>query len=277
MQDILKYNMVPLLPIKDIMSYTLVNKFCNFCYPSENIWKDFIMRDFSNTKIFKINYHETFKLCFKLNKLVQIMQYNGNIDGLYNCEHYNMSCGAGFNGMLSPIISELCNLKSFETKYQMDNFPIPTEIGKLKSLTSISLDCCNVINLPTELGELNNLTMCRFSGCKISTVPTELGKLCNLTKLCLSNNFLTILPTELGNLHDLSILYLYHNELVTLPSELNNLQNLRELWLSHNKLHTLPLDFSKLPNLSELSLKGNNLDMMTIQLLNLPNYIRVNI
>ncbi len=92
------------------------------------------------------------------------------------------------------------------------NGSIPTELGNLTALTSLSLS-------------LNDLT---------GSIPSELGNLTALTNLNLSINYLTgSIPSELGNLTALTNLSLSLNDLTgSIPSELGNLTALTNLNLS---------------------------------------------
>ena len=253
MQDIL-HNILLCLPIKDIISCTTVNNFFNECCSLPILWQKLVHRDFNNTSLFKINYYETYKLCFKLSELNESFDNCFSIETLYNLEDIYLPCGAGSNPIISPEINQLCNLQTIGTKYQMKKFIIPPEIGDLHNLIKLNFDCCDIITLPNTLGKLHNLKICRFSRCKLVTIPTELGTLYSLEELHFANNSLTTVPTELGNLFNLQTLYLYNNKLVTIPKEFENLGNLRELDISKNNIDILPIDLKKLTKLTRLSI-----------------------
>lgn len=66
--------------------------------------------------------------------------------------------------------------------------------------------------LPSEIGRLTSLTSLDASGNRMTGVPAEVGQLSRLEELDLSDNQLTGLPLELGNLQQLKRLDLSGNE-----------------------------------------------------------------
>ena len=116
---------------------------------------------------------------------------------------------------------------------------IPSELGKLISLTNLSLGS-------------NELT---------GEIPPELGDLSNLARLWLGDNQLTgEIPPELGRLSNLRWLWLGFNSLTgEIPSELSNLQNLEELSIRYNDLSgEIPSELGNLVNVKFLRLEGNS-------------------
>ena len=118
---------------------------------------------------------------------------------------------------------------------------IPSELGQLTSLTTLSLD--------------NNIFL---SG----SIPPELGNLVELTGLWLYSTSLSgSIPPELGNLVGLEILWLNQNELSgTVPPELGNLTNMIDLFLRDNELiGELPFQLTNMKILQTLYFGGQEL------------------
>jgi len=156
---------------------------------------------------------------------------------------------------------------------------IPTQLGNLTNLTSLSLDN-NILSgsIPTELGNLTNLTILYLDDNSLSgSIPSELGNLTNLTGLYLFSNSLSgSIPSELGNLTDLTFLWLNNNTLSgSIPIELGNLTKLTSLFLHNNSLSgSIPTQLGNLTNLISLYLFDNSLSgSIPTQLGNLTNLI----
>ena len=142
--------------------------------------------------------------------------------------------------------------------------PIPTELGKLSSLTELQLyDNQLTGTIPTELGKLSSLTALDLGGNQLTgTIPSELGNLASLDWLDLFVNQLTgPIPSELGNLSNLTLLDLSGNQLTqTIPTELGQLSRLEQLILGHNQLTgAIPAALGQLTQLGGLSLHDNQL------------------
>ncbi|KAF8015127.1 hypothetical protein BT93_H0811 [Corymbia citriodora subsp. variegata] len=119
------------------------------------------------------------------------------------------------------------------------NGPLPSSIGNLTSLTSLSLQV-NKFNgsIPSEIGNLTNLIRLNLSKNRFDgAIPLEIGNLRNLKFLDLSsNNFVGKIPVELENLIELTQLDLHNNSLSgSIPSFRRN-SYLHDLNLSQNHL-----------------------------------------
>jgi len=82
---------------------------------------------------------------------------------------------------------------------------IPTEIGRLSSLSSMSLFINSLTGtIPTEIGRLSSLrTMYVYSNRLTGTIPTEIGHLSSLLLTFLDRNSLDgTMPTEVCSLRD---------------------------------------------------------------------------
>ncbi|XP_022855136.1 MDIS1-interacting receptor like kinase 2-like, partial [Olea europaea var. sylvestris] len=117
--------------------------------------------------------------------------------------------------------------------------PIPPELGKLKSLETLSLNNNNLTGLiPASLGKATGLTILHLYANNLSgPIPPELGNLKSLGELELSENNLTgSIPASLGDLSNLEYLFLRQNQLSgPIPSELGKLKKLVVLEMDENQ------------------------------------------
>ena len=134
---------------------------------------------------------------------------------------------------------------------------LPTEIGQLKALTTLSLHDNQLAKLPTEIGQLKALRTLSLANNKLTTLPTEIGQLKALTTLSLASNKLATLPTEIGQLKALTKLYLFNNQISALPPEIGQLTAVASLDLENNLLKSLPSEIGQLRNLKNLLLSHN--------------------
>ena len=112
--------------------------------------------------------------------------------------------------------------------------------------------------IPSTIGDLVNLTSLSLRHQLSGEIPTEIGNLINLTTLDLSANQLSgEIPDEIGNLLNLTTLRLSDNQLSgEIPNEVDNLLNLTDLDISGNNLHGELRE--TLCNINYSSLGGNN-------------------
>jgi len=98
---------------------------------------------------------------------------------------------------------------------------IPSQIGKLSSLTFLNLGDNNLVSLPDEIYQLTNLTDLYLYNNKLQSISEEIGKLTNLTRLGIDYNQLTKLPKSIGKVVNLGNNYgligIYDNLLTSFP------------------------------------------------------------
>ena len=136
---------------------------------------------------------------------------------------------------------------------------IPSELGKLKKLTKLSLGGNKISNLPDELWQLTNLTTLDLGSNRLTEIPSMIGNLVNLNRLWLGGNSLNQLPTEIGLLEVLTELYLGSNRLLQLPESIGSLRNLTELEIGGNFLNELPRTIGQLQKLFRLDVSNNRI------------------
>jgi internalin A len=136
---------------------------------------------------------------------------------------------------------------------------LPSEIGQLTQLQSLTLGLNSLTTLPEEIGELTHLRLLDLGGNQLTTLPPEIGQLNRLESLYLRENRLTALPPEIGQLPQLQLLDLLNNKLITIPREIGQLSRLRSLDLMDNDLTALPSEIGQLPQLQSLDLRSNYL------------------
>ena len=128
-------------------------------------------------------------------------------------------------------------------------------LTKCQSLTSFDRAATGVTNIPTEIGLLTQLTsLSLFQNGLTGTIPSTLGNLIQLTTLNLFDNELTgTIPSALGNLIQLTDLSLSFNLLNGLiPSTLGNLMQMKSLFLYNNPelRGTVPSPLCSLPGIA---------------------------
>ncbi|KAL6628820.1 L domain-like protein [Neocallimastix californiae] len=142
--------------------------------------------------------------------------------------------------------------------------PIPSSIGKLSKLESLTLSSSNLYGtIPSEIGNLNNLIeLFLYDNSLSGSIPSSIGKLKKLKKLSFSNNNLSgSIPSSISNLENLTELVLSYNKLSgSIPPSINNLNKLTKLILSNNNLSgEISFSFNNFSNLLELDLSSNKL------------------
>ncbi len=86
------------------------------------------------------------------------------------------------------------------TELKLENNQL-TELSGIGRLTN--LDNNRLSKIPTEIGNLVNLGTLSLSNNWLTELPAEISLLSKLAVLYLSNNLLTKLPAEMGNLQNL--------------------------------------------------------------------------
>ena len=121
-----------------------------------------------------------------------------------NCE--TTICNEGFVGLWGGCfdIETTTEIQIYDNGL---NAPIPSEIGSLVNLNSLSFFTETNGNIPPEIGNLTNLNSlilnCNLSG----GIPSEIGNLTNLNRLDLYGNQLTNnIPSNIGELQNLDYL-----------------------------------------------------------------------
>ncbi|TPX67598.1 hypothetical protein CcCBS67573_g07467 [Chytriomyces confervae] len=119
-------------------------------------------------------------------------------------------------GVLHWMIFSLFNQTSSALYNNQLTGTVPTELGRLASLTWLSLNGNQLSGtIPTELGQLTGLTNLELNVNRLTgTIPTELGRLTSLQFLRLNaNNLSGKFPCELGNLKSLTVVNFAGNAL----------------------------------------------------------------
>lgn len=205
MDDII-YTILTFLSSGDLLVCTLVSKKFYIICKGQMIWKNLIESKYKCINQYEKNYYETFKIYYILERFI------------------------GKN----------------------------LEIKKLWKTQTLFLNKSNISIVPSQIGYVKNLTTISLVNNSIKHIPTQIGQLSNLEICILSINAIKILPTEMGNLHNLKKLYLYDNLLETIPREICELPNLKMLNVSDNYISTIPTYIGNSTSLTKLFLHGNN-------------------
>src|SRR5271163_4093871 len=111
-------------------------------------WKKF--KDEYSKTFYKINYYETYKICFQL---VHKLKWKRTFDELFNL------------------------VKLYSVCYNI--LHIPKEIGQLVNLQKLGLSSNKIAHIPEEIGQLVNLQKLYLSDNQITHMPEEIGRLVN--------------------------------------------------------------------------------------------------
>ncbi|XP_050136936.1 disease resistance protein RPV1-like isoform X1 [Malus sylvestris] len=162
------------------------------------------------------------------------------------------------------------NLVSSKSWYSVWSWVSPRKNTKLssfslaslpRSLTSLSLDCCNISEIPSALTMLSSLEYLNLDGNPITSLPESMNNLVKLRTLKGSEcRNLTTLP-ELP--HSLTSLTLVRCNISEIPSSLTMLSSLKYLNLHGNPITSLPESMNNLVKLQTLRVSGcRNLTML---------------
>ena len=200
-----------------------------------------------------------------------------NADHIYGNESQPINCN-NFTPCEFP--KSLCKLTNLKELYAYkNNFygNIPSEIGQLKNLTQLILQCNRLSgNISIEICSLPNLEILYLHYNDLTgELPREIGNLKKLEQLNLQNNLLEgSIPNEICTLPNLRTLYLqnyehnlnpsgkvnYNKFSGEIPADIGNLTELRQLALYNNNLTgNLPASMQNLENLVYCELRGNRL------------------
>ncbi|SHE98612.1 Leucine-rich repeat (LRR) protein [Arenibacter palladensis] len=147
---------------------------------------------------------------------------------------------------------------------------LPSSIGDLTQLRSLSFDTTNLTTLPAEIGKLQSLESLNLGWNEFEEIPEEIGQLTNLKELYLEfNPELQELPSSLGNLINLETLTAYETGQKVMPSWIVNLENLEYLDLSKNTIGVIPSWVGSLKKLDTLYLGDNKIKVLPPEIGNL--------
>ncbi|CAJ2669367.1 unnamed protein product [Trifolium pratense] len=175
--------------------------------------------------------------------------FPSNIISSPNLHELELSSNQNLSGQL-PKFNSSTPLRYLDLSYTAFSGEIPYSIGKLKSLTQLTLTECYFDGLlPLSLGNLTQLTSLNLAGNNLKgEIPSSLSKLTHLTYLDLQVNNFSV--SELG---------LSDNQLTGSIGEFST-YSLRYLSLSNNNIQgDFPNSIYKFQNLSDLSLSSTNL------------------
>lgn len=154
---------------------------------------------------------------------------------------------------------------------------LPSEIGQLFNLKSITLSSNRLGSLPAEIGQLSKLKYLYLISNQLSSIPPEIGQLCELKELILNTNRLSSLPAEIGKLSKLKHLCLVSNQLSSLPAEIGQLSRLETLNLNKNRLSSIPPEIGQLYSLMDFYLNENLLSTLPAEIGQLFNLITLHL
>ena len=129
-------------------------------------------------------------------------------------------------------------------------------------ITELKLDYKKITTLPSNIGDLKELQSVSAQGNSLTSVPKEIGGLWHLKTLILSNNNLTTLPEELTHLDSLTELDVSNNQLGVLPGGMENCSALEVLDAGYNQLTVIPEDLFYNNSLKAVIVRNNSIDSL---------------
>ncbi|MDD4964303.1 MAG: leucine-rich repeat domain-containing protein [Gallionella sp.] len=175
---------------------------------------------------------------------------------------------------IPPQLGSLINLERLDLSCLENLSALPSEIGKLEKLRSLTINngngCIMNVSIPENIGQLQNLVGLVLYGAldgrnaldgtglskPSKPLPKAISRLHALRSLELGRNGLNSVPPQVAALQELRYLGLHYNRITELPAFVGNLKHLQVLSLSGNPRMKLPLSLNKLPGL-DINM-GNN-------------------
>eukprot|EP01103_Thecamoeba_quadrilineata_P016060 TRINITY_DN5267_c0_g2_i1.p1 TRINITY_DN5267_c0_g2~~TRINITY_DN5267_c0_g2_i1.p1 ORF type:complete len:1706 (+),score=349.49 TRINITY_DN5267_c0_g2_i1:81-5198(+) len=158
---------------------------------------------------------------------------------------------------------------------------LPTSIGKLTHLVSLSLENNGFDSIPIEIGHLTGLKCLNLRSNNLKSLPKNLGGLVKLKQLFCDKNAIEELPAGIFDLPELAQLVLSSNSLWELPETLINLTSLKRLEIARNPIMSFGPSqvIWRMKNLTHLDLSGSKIpeippqvsNMISLQVLLLDN------
>ena len=132
------------------------------------------------------------------------------------------------------------------------------ENGRIRIL---SLEGLELVSIPTSIGDLDSIISLSFCYNQISIIPESIGNLNNLIELGLHHNQINNIPANIGELSNLTVFHLAFNEITSVPESIGDLNNLDWLWLNDNLITSLPdnICLLPLPYMSNFSFSNNSI------------------
>eukprot|EP00979_Chaetoceros_neogracilis_P008425 scaffold1872_cov268-Chaetoceros_neogracile.AAC.17 len=179
---------------------------------------------------------------------------------LYDCQISTLE-GIQFLADSCPILEEM-NLGRNPLK------SLPSELGSMKALKSLSLDDCEILRMSNnfitkvdgeKLDTWKGMEVLCLDGNLIEQVPAEMQCLIKLKVLMLRKNKIKYLPYGVpGSTHmELTLFHISTNDLEALPSSIAQCPSLKMIYANSNKIVQIPLDLAKMQSLEHCNL-GNN-------------------
>ena len=181
-----------------------------------------------------------------------------------NLQHITVDSVARIKDSTGVTRLRFCGLSKFKM--------LPSSIGKLSKLRSLSFERTGLATISPEIGNLKSLEFLSFNSNKIKKIPPEIGNLISLRGFgVISDSMFESLPPEIGKLSSLEALGIKMCPKFTkLPDEICNLKSLESLDLIENKLTELPKDIGNLSSLKGwVGLQNNNLKSLPQSIINL--------
>lgn len=172
---------------------------------------------------------------------------------------------------MASLPTSICDLSRLtELRIQNTNAPtgqgpntkIPVCLGRLESLTALSINNHSIHRLLLQVGDLPRLQRVELTACALDTMPLFLTHLPVLRYLDLRVNALSMIPDTIQTWRQLDTLLLSRNRLRKLPDFLPQLKQLRMLAIQSNQLQYLPDRLGNLDSLRQFAIGDNALRVL---------------
>ena len=186
------------------------------------------------------------------------------------------------NQLLTQLINELSNKEYFKkiVFYGCSFKELPSNIGSLKKLETLSIRQGSLLSLPNELfklvelryldlynnkklrvisgniGNLKKLTYLDLAGTSVEEIPASIGQCNSLINITANACKIKKIPPQLGNCSKLQYLHVPYNQISEVPPELFNASNLYFLDIGDNKIESIPCEITKLKGLNQFHIEN---------------------
>ena len=143
---------------------------------------------------------------------------------------------------------------------------LPSFVGHLKDLLTLTVSHCGLCLLPDEMGQLTELKYLDLSFNALESLPESLGQCVHMQTINLSHNKLRALPLFEKGLETLRRLDISHNEFQVLPLPELRPKGLHEMIACTNQLTSLSDDIHTLTLLKDLDVSDNQLEVLPVEL-----------
>lgn len=181
------------------------------------------------------------------------------MDGQVRVKALSLS-GRKLDGVISPAIGNLSELRMLDLSSNNLKEGIPEEIGLLTKLEVLKLSDDKLSGeLPSSMKNLTSLQELVLANNRFSTFPSDILQLANIKKVHVGGNQISSVVGEITEDSKLEELYLNDNQLTQLPAGIAHLSCLTHLNAANNELGSLSPEIADLIKVRVLKLENNSI------------------